>query len=640
MNDSSGSLNSYSAVNLPSETWVHVCLTMDRDSATGIKMYFDGVDVGVTEDDASLQQLTFSGGSVGAYIGARDSGGSLANYFSGNIKNVALWTRVLTETEIQDVMYKTYPELSTANNVDLVSWWALDVDYDDSKGSNDGTNSGSTLNTDLYGGDTPKKPRALDSTPVTSHGTLYSGRALEFDGVTDYVSTGNTVGITDYPFTMSAWVKPETSTQDHFIVNLGDTNGTDIYYGLYWDTDGKFNAVSRNTTTRESQSGAYADGGWHYVVGVFSGDASRIVYVDGVAFTEDTNSVDFNTASDRLVIGKKADQSNEFFDGKITNVQIWDTAWSESDVQYAYTHPEKLVTDRQGGGIFGLASFNTSNLKAWYPLAEGGPTHGFTDIIHDASPKGALSGELATNGTFDTTVDSWVVEPDTDSTITWNAGVIDISRDGSGSAGKKCVTQEITGLTIGHRYRVSCDVTAVSNKASIDLAESATGSTTSATVQTLADITTPGYLEEDVIATATTLYICLGVRDASPATASFDNVSLRKIGVGNHATAEFSNDIINDDASADLDANYTVVYGSDSLVHDTDHYACGSDNDDSYYYQDFSPIAGYKYRMSSKIVNNNAVSDFDIRMAFFDGSSYVNGSVTTCLLYTSDAADE
>ena len=56
-------------------------------------------------------------------------------------------------------------------------------------------------------------PDKLGSPP--DFGTLYSGRALDFDGVSDYVSTGNAVGITDYPFTMSAWVKPDTSTQDH-----------------------------------------------------------------------------------------------------------------------------------------------------------------------------------------------------------------------------------------------------------------------------------------------------------------------------------------------------------------------------------------------------------------------------------------
>jgi hypothetical protein len=125
MDDGGGSLNSYSSTALPEDEWVHVCLTMDRDSATGIKMYFDGIDVGVTEDDATGQQLTLSGGSVGAYIGAR-VGGSLTAHHAGNICQVGLWDAVLTQAQIQSIMEKTYEELTASEKTNLVSYWALD----------------------------------------------------------------------------------------------------------------------------------------------------------------------------------------------------------------------------------------------------------------------------------------------------------------------------------------------------------------------------------------------------------------------------------------------------------------------------------------------------------------------------------
>ena len=40
----------------------------------------------------------------------------------------------------------------------------------------------------------PTRARALDTSGNNNHGQIYSGRALEFDGVTDYLthtSTGN-----------------------------------------------------------------------------------------------------------------------------------------------------------------------------------------------------------------------------------------------------------------------------------------------------------------------------------------------------------------------------------------------------------------------------------------------------------------
>ena len=36
----------------------------------------------------------------------------------------------------------------------------------------------------------PKKARAVDTSGNNNHGQIYSGRALEFDGVSDYLNTG------------------------------------------------------------------------------------------------------------------------------------------------------------------------------------------------------------------------------------------------------------------------------------------------------------------------------------------------------------------------------------------------------------------------------------------------------------------
>ena len=41
----------------------------------------------------------------------------------------------------------------------------------------------------------PTKPRALDSSGNNNHGKIYSGRALEFDGVTDYLETAHSTSL-------------------------------------------------------------------------------------------------------------------------------------------------------------------------------------------------------------------------------------------------------------------------------------------------------------------------------------------------------------------------------------------------------------------------------------------------------------
>ena len=55
--------------------------------------------------------------------------------------------------------------------------------------------------------ETPKRARALDTSGNNNHGQIYSGRALEFDGVADYLSVADTakfnIGHADH--TLTGW---------------------------------------------------------------------------------------------------------------------------------------------------------------------------------------------------------------------------------------------------------------------------------------------------------------------------------------------------------------------------------------------------------------------------------------------------
>ena len=53
---------------------------------------------------------------------------------------------------------------------------------------------------------TPKRARALDTSGNNNHGQIYSGRALEFDGVSDYLQVEDIVLPDLNTFTMAIWV--------------------------------------------------------------------------------------------------------------------------------------------------------------------------------------------------------------------------------------------------------------------------------------------------------------------------------------------------------------------------------------------------------------------------------------------------
>jgi len=379
-------------------------------------------------------------------------------------------------------------------------------------------------------------PYKLGSPP--DFGTLYSGRALEFDGVADYVDMGSGVfseQIKDYPFTVSGYSNISAASGDDFIWTINDESTTDVKYGLKIrraSGEGELRLHAQNTTAQTATtSGAdeFNNGNWHFWAVVFESSTSMKLYANGELRATQTSTVTYNTACDSFTLGADGESSGltSHLAGKLSNIQIWNVAWSLSDVQYAYTHPEKLITDNSA-----VTSGTTiSNLKAWYPCTEGNPRSPQT-TVYDGSPKGALSGELVANGTFDTDISGWEAEAG-GSTVAWNSGQMDIVRSGSTSAGVQTAGYDITGLTVGYIYRLTAHVTARSHGVSIAFSGSAT------TLEGGATLSATGVVWRHVVASSTAHTLYIGARDSASATATIDNVSVKQIGVGNHGTTTF-----------------------------------------------------------------------------------------------------
>ena len=64
----------------------------------------------------------------------------------------------------------------------------------------------------------PTRARALDTSGNNNHGQIYSGRALEFDGVTDYLDLGSLKTLIDFSaettqankaWTVACWINTD-----------------------------------------------------------------------------------------------------------------------------------------------------------------------------------------------------------------------------------------------------------------------------------------------------------------------------------------------------------------------------------------------------------------------------------------------
>ena len=263
---------------------------------------------------------------------------------------------------------------------------------------------------------TPKRARALDTSGNNNHGQIYSGRALEFDGVSDHLNTGQSFSslITE-SHTLSAWINTDrvTGGAQAFLGTVTQWTG----YNYFRVDDDGILRYTIGTNSAKEHTGATATntvriGTWYHVVATFnksSATAGTItLYMNGVSVVSDstpTHDGDWNTDNYvnnyTLYVGARnnANTAEQFFAGKIANVQIWDAVWSADDVMYAYLNPEQLALNRGG------TSLTNSNLRAWYPMQDG--HRGQQSFVLDGSNVG-VGRELVTNG--DCSTDSFTKE--------------------------------------------------------------------------------------------------------------------------------------------------------------------------------------------------------------------------------------
>ena len=105
--------------------WNHFAICLDGSGSA--KAYQNGVELTMTAD-------TIGSDLIFKYIGKGTS-----YFLGGYLCNVAYWSSQLTQAQVKSIMNKNYAGLSTSEKTNLVSWWNLSADANDSHGSNNGT---------------------------------------------------------------------------------------------------------------------------------------------------------------------------------------------------------------------------------------------------------------------------------------------------------------------------------------------------------------------------------------------------------------------------------------------------------------------------------------------------------------------
>ena len=375
--------------------------------------------------------------------------------------------------------------------------------------------------------ETPKRARALDTSGNNNHGQIYSGRALEFDGVTDYLSTGWGNGDISTPLTVACWVnsKAASSASEIFFGHGTTVNDKRIYIGVRL---GVFNmgiqdSAWDSTTYSYGAPPAYNINTWYRVVVVLDG-SNATMYINGIkSFAKSATTF---TPDSNFYIGDFSSSGSYRWDGMLSDLQLYDAAWTQDDVTYDYLNPESLVLNRGG------TSITESNLKLWYPMQDG--HRGQQSYILDSANTG-----LGSNLTTPLDLTTWSVSQATD--ITANSFTVDASGKGI-----------YYPLVVGTTYKVNISKSAGDIEIKYRTSNSGSG-------------TTLGAFDTDLYHTASGSTPNIYLRGTGGTTATITSVSIKPVNDKNHATTVFYGDELMTNGDCEVTDPTTIQIGNEPM---------------------------------------------------------------------------
>ena len=467
--------------NVPNNTWSHLAFT--RDDNGNIKSYLNGV-----QSTTSTSTDTFTLDNIGG-----DGGGAVMS-----MCNAGLWSRELSQEEVQSIMNKSYSQLKGVEKTSLVAWWALDADslseqvftdttwatqgssqtathngnfnftvtndgtgtqsyrpsidfpttagktykmtltptsktgtinalfhngfntgggyqgdfsfdgnstivyyytgfnggflslngttgawsitFDilvqetnyqlDSKGTNHGSTFGATINSNVYGGNAPILPRAIDVAKQGFADPIGNGSA-SFDGDTDYVEFGTDVyDFSSGDFTLTAWIYHDATNTNHagiFGVRLNDGNSANTEMQLYVKFDDE-KLGSWNGSDNVLSNSAIPDKEWTHVALVQSGSNKKF-YINGILDNTASQGNGNQISTATLKIGWTGSAIAENFLGNISQAGIWAGELSQSQIQSvlestSYSKIPADVKSTLGADFFTDSTFDLSGTQS------------------------------------------------------------------------------------------------------------------------------------------------------------------------------------------------------------------------------------------------------------------------------------
>ena len=382
-NDPSGSpfgnTQTVSTGTLNSGQWYHIAVTFDPSNT--VKIYING-SLDITRTSGVLPAVYDSSAPL-------TFGNRIDRTFvlDGNLCDCRIYDAALDATKIANL----YGGENITTN--LIGHWLKDTpSLLDHSGTNDGTNEGSAFAYD-------------NPSPAVEFGKA----SRVFDGVNDYIDLGDSNDFSfgdgagnDSPFSISAWVKLDTTTNTRAIIGkYAAPNGEWLLWYNGSNNEFRFSVYSQSGMAwiRAKSSLTINANQWYHVVGAYDGSKSSSgmkIYVDGSLDTTNDAGGGYSYMTNTttpVIIGQYS--STAFFEGNIADVRLYNSELSSTDIAAIYGG-ENITTNLVGHWLT-----NTDDVKDYAGVNDGtnnGSTYSFDNPL-GSSEFGSASRSF--NGTSD-----------------------------------------------------------------------------------------------------------------------------------------------------------------------------------------------------------------------------------------------
>jgi hypothetical protein len=229
----------------------------------------------------------------------------------------------------------------------------------------------------------PLNPRGQDASPKGyNRASLFSGKALDFDGVNDTI-TGSSSSLPASGYTIAAWFNLDTLKASG-VFTWGDEATSERRSLFVWDGgSGSYYLYSSTYGSNVRGNTTLSVGRWYFGAVTLTTEGEATIYLNGNQDGVGTNTLAAYTGT-TYKIGDTG--SSETFDGEISGARVFNTALTAAQVADLYNNPEKVVP----------TGVDNTALKLWLPMMEGAGT-----TAYDGSGNGnhgTISGATYVNG--------------------------------------------------------------------------------------------------------------------------------------------------------------------------------------------------------------------------------------------------